>query len=156
MVHPPRNRGGDGHHGGHPFGASSPLPSEHAYMSSSSPSLSQSSLLTDHHTLLPLLCLHHSLRRRCYQDPSLLTQNNPIVLMAPRRHAPVDSRLQDTSVQDLHRRVERRRPKPKSKRPPGYYQNLIERHDNLKATIRHRYADATKDNLSGIKSKFIR
>jgi hypothetical protein len=79
--------------------------------------------------------------------------------MAPTRHAPVDPRLPDTSVQGLqllHRRIERRRPKPKTQRPPGYYQNLIERHDNPKTTIKHRYADATKDNLSGIKSKFIR
>jgi hypothetical protein len=47
---------------------------------------------------------------------------------------------------------ERRPRRPKNKRPPGYYLNLIERHH---ATINNSYAEVTKDNLSGTKSKFI-
>ena len=43
-----------------------------------------------------------------------------------------------------------------NRRQPEYYQNLIERHDTAKAPIKHRYDDATKDNLSGIRGKFIR
>ncbi|KAG4427387.1 hypothetical protein IFR05_017130 [Cadophora sp. M221] len=76
--------------------------------------------------------------------------------MPPIRHALVQPRLPNSSVQDLHQRVERRQRKPKEKRPAGYYLNLIERHDNPNATIKNSYADATKDNLSCIKSKFIR
>ena len=79
--------------------------------------------------------------------------------MAPVRPTDADSRLPVTSVQDLKRlnsRVERRRPKPKNKRPPEYYTSLIERFDTKKTAIKHKYADATKDNLYGIRSKFIR
>ncbi|TVY14767.1 hypothetical protein LARI1_G008250 [Lachnellula arida] len=79
--------------------------------------------------------------------------------MATVRHAPIDLRLPNTSALDLQHfqnRVERRRPKPKNKRPPEYYRNLIERHDKAKTAIKHKYSDATKDNLSGIKSKFMR
>ncbi|KAG4430257.1 hypothetical protein IFR05_014253 [Cadophora sp. M221] len=76
--------------------------------------------------------------------------------MPPIRHALVQLRLPNSSVQDLHQRIERRQRKPKEKRPPGYYLNLIEQHDNPNATIKNSYADSTKDNLSCIKSKFIR
>lgn len=72
--------------------------------------------------------------------------------MAPKR-------LPDNSVQDLqhlHGRVKRRRPQPKIKRPPDYYQNLIEQHDTAKTVIPNAHADATKDNVSGIESKFAR
>jgi hypothetical protein len=73
--------------------------------------------------------------------------------MAPRQYI-TEAFSQD--LQRLHSRVERRRPKQKISHPPEYYQNLIERHDKAKTAIKHKYADATKDNLSGIKSKFIR
>jgi hypothetical protein len=79
--------------------------------------------------------------------------------MAPRQYTPVLSQLPKTSVQDLqrlHSRVERRRRKPQNKRPPEYYQNLIKEHDKVKAVIQNNYSDATKDNVSIIRGKFIR
>lgn len=79
--------------------------------------------------------------------------------MAPRQYATFDAGLPKTSVQDLqrlHNRVERHRPKPKSKRSPDYYQGLIEQYDKTKTTIRHSYADTTKDNIWVIRGKFMR
>jgi hypothetical protein len=77
--------------------------------------------------------------------------------MVPRQHATVDSRLLATSdLRRLHGHVERRRPIPKNKRPPGYYESLIKRHDTTQTAIKHKYADATKDNLRNIRAKFKR
>jgi hypothetical protein len=78
--------------------------------------------------------------------------------MAPVPHAAVDLRVSNTSVLDLQHlqsRVECRWPKPENKHLPEYYYNL-ERHDKAKASIKHKYTPATKDNLLGIKNKFVR
>lgn len=79
--------------------------------------------------------------------------------MILRQHATVHPQLPHMSVLDLqhlHCRIERHRSKPKNRSPPEYYQNLIERHDKAKTAIKHKYADATKDNLLGIKGNFIK
>jgi hypothetical protein len=67
--------------------------------------------------------------------------------MAPRQYA-TEAIPQD--LQRLQSRIERRRPKPKTKRSPEYYQNLIQQHDTAKIVIKNSYADATIDNLLGI------
>jgi hypothetical protein len=106
-----------------------------------------------------LLFPHHFLRQRRGQDYPFSRQNKSIVLMAPIRHTPINARLSNASVQDLQylqNRIERRRPKPKSKHRPEYYQNLIQRHDIAKIVIKNRYSDTIKDNLSGIQGKFIK
>ena len=120
-------------------------------MSSSSPLCKPSHLTTT--------TVYSSVRVDGVAKSTLLMQNKPVVLMGPRRNAPVDPRLPKTLVQDrqrLHDRVERRRPKSKIKRPREYYQDLIEQHDSTKTAIKHRYSDTTKDNLRGIRGKFIR
>lgn len=64
-----------------------------------------------------------------------------------------------TSAQDLqrlHNRVKRHQSKPKIKRSPEYYQGLIEQYNKPNASIRHSYADATKDNLFNMRRKFMR
>jgi hypothetical protein len=132
-------------------GTSSSPPIVYVYMSSSSPLCKPSHLTTT--------TVYSSVPVDGVAKSTLLTQNKPVVLMAPRRNAPVDPRLPKTLVQDLqrlHDRVERRRPKSKIKRPREYYQDLIEQHDSTKTVIKHRYSDTTKDNLRGIRGKFIR
>jgi hypothetical protein len=72
--------------------------------------------------------------------------------MAPRRNAPVDPQL----LRRLHNRVELRQPKPKTKRPPGYYQSLKTKHDDPTTVIKNQYAPETECNLDVIRGKFER
>ncbi|KFY93086.1 hypothetical protein V500_03919 [Pseudogymnoascus sp. VKM F-4518 (FW-2643)] len=72
--------------------------------------------------------------------------------MAPRRNAPVDPQL----LRRLHNRVERRQPKPKTKRPPGYYESLKTKHDDPTTVIKNQYAPETECNLDVIRGKFER
>ena len=72
--------------------------------------------------------------------------------MVFRRNAPIDPRL----LQRLHNRVERRQPKPKTKRLAGYYKSLKDKHDDPTTVIKNKYAPATIDNLGVIRGKFKR
>ncbi len=59
------------------------------------------------------------------------------------------------NLKRLNSRVARRRPKTKNERPPKYYDELIKQLDKTPA-IKQNYSDASKDNLRGIRRKFIR
>lgn len=59
-------------------------------------------------------------------------------------------------LRELYNRVERRRPKPKPKHDPEFYQTLIKKHDNGEVKLKPRHSDATRDNISGILGKFER
>ncbi|KAH7370272.1 hypothetical protein BKA65DRAFT_589640 [Rhexocercosporidium sp. MPI-PUGE-AT-0058] len=78
--------------------------------------------------------------------------------MVGRHYATVKPRLPPTSRPNLARLndcVKRRRPKPKIQpRPPEFYQNLIDQHNE--ATVKPNYTDTTKDNLQDIIDKFSR
>lgn len=105
-------------------------------------------------TLFLLSYTRHPLRRRCRQDQPLPQQSPPSSWPRDGTH---DCQISQCNIFNaLRSRVERRRPKPKTQRRAEYYQNLIERHGNPTTVIQNRYADATKDNLSSIRGKFIR
>jgi hypothetical protein len=72
--------------------------------------------------------------------------------MVPRKNDPVDPQL----LRRLHNRVEWRQPKPKTQRPPRYYQRLKNKHDDLTTVIKNQYASETKCNLDVIRGKFER
>jgi hypothetical protein len=78
--------------------------------------------------------------------------------MAPIQDLTPNPRLPETSSQSIRRlfgRIERRRPKPRIEAAPEYYHDLIEELDNTTA-IPQNYSDASKDNIRGIRVKFIR
>ncbi|KFZ16318.1 hypothetical protein V502_05162 [Pseudogymnoascus sp. VKM F-4520 (FW-2644)] len=65
-------------------------------------------------------------------------------------NAPVHLQL----LQRLHNRVKRHQQKPKTKRPPRYYQSLKDKHDDPNTVIKSKYAPKTKCNLDSIRAKF--
>jgi len=67
-----------------------------------------------------------------------------------------NARINPQLLQRLHNRVERRQPKLKTKRLPGYYQSLKDKHDDPTTVIKNKYAPATIDNLGVIRGKFKR
>jgi hypothetical protein len=78
--------------------------------------------------------------------------------MAPRQYATSGIRLpqaQNPNLKRLSDRIERRRPKPKNSLPPENYHNLVETLDKTTA-IPQNYSDASKDNIRGLRGKFIR
>ncbi len=72
--------------------------------------------------------------------------------MTPRRYA---AEASSQNLKRLNSRVARRRPKTKNERPPEYYDELIEQLDKTPA-VKQNYSDASKDDLRGIRRKFIR
>ena len=77
--------------------------------------------------------------------------------MITRNYTTVNLQLPQTSLPNLallNNGIKHYYPKPKIQYPPEYYENLINKFDNI--TVKCNYTDTITDNLQGIIDKFSR